>query len=1279
MGPARGDQIGPYRLVAELGKGGMSVVWLAEHGESEERVALKTQASFEASTLIYLRREIGVLASLAHPSIATMFEHGVSRGVPWYSMELLHGRPLADQLRSPGPSRSTRPGSLADVTHELSPPRLLPAPQVEAPPVVSPQEMISAPEFDDDITQRLRWVADLCHALAYLHGEGVVHCDVKPDNIVLCDHGRRVVLVDFGLASRYGSRVDFETLTSAGLMAAGTANYIAPERINAHRFDARADLYSLGCILYEIVVGHVPFKAKFAAQVLVHQLSTPPTPPSSIGVQIPPALEQLILSLLAKDPDRRPGHAQAVLHVLEGLGISATPTKFVPKPRPYLFKSRIVGRSKTLAHLQKCLDRAAGKGEGSLTLIAGESGVGKTTLATEIIRQARNWRMEVFAGSSAHMDSSDPATRQAPLSAFIAILRRVADHCLSEGDPQVSDTIFGPRGALLAPIAPFIRDLPGQSEHTRVEPLPADLARVRLLHAVLDTLDAYSTAAPLLIILDDLQWADELSLSLIQHLADDGLRDRNWAVIGLYRPEESPPALRNIAQQPSVELVELPRLTPGDTSLMMAQMLGMEDVPEVLFAFVTRQSEGNPFFVAEYLQLAVAQGVLVRNDAGDWELAETPRTTDTLEEAGLPSSVQAVIDRRLSGISLEVWTWGEAAAVIGREIDPDFLLRVLDVVPAIGMRQAVTELQLHGIITETEEGLIRFTHDKFWRAAYDRIDPERRARLHGRVARLLQARPLWEAQLGWHWQQAGETELAVDAWLESARAAAAAYAYSLAEGRVANALALLEEDDPRARVGWKILVDQVLVVQGEFERAMEILERLLKDDPTDGAVGCRLGQVLLETGLIDQAIDVLDEARIAYRRAMDQAGEAEVLHFLARCHHSQGRWDDAMRYYMHTLELSRWLEDRPAQAKTMQSIASLQRNCGEHDRALDLLERALDIYREGDDTRAQALVMVDRARVYRAQGRGDDASPLLRSALRMLRRVGDRPGEADALNEIARIHRRQQNLDRAQVLFQTALDIQAEVGDRLGAASTTAQLATILRDRGEFDEAQRHYLEALEMAATSGGPTGNTQQQLAELYRRVGDFSRAMLLAEKALEAHSTLGAVGRQAAAYALVGSVHLSSGRLPEADEAFEAALERNIRSGHRPAQVRNLLSRAEVACDAEDSERASRLLNSAHAVILDAGETRRTPMLNALRGRVCLLRAEPGADAHFQLAVRGAAEIKDARTEALASYWWARDKATLPVERRRELLERAVDRFNSCGHPHDATVAKEALGSL
>src|SRR4051812_32090990 len=244
--------LGPYVVEAIIGSGGMGVVYRGRHGLTGALVALKTVQLDSAEHLAAFRREVQVLAGLHHPGIVRILDHGVSEGTPWYAMDLVQGRPLSGMLRAPLPSETeVVTGSLArrtaSLTEDLERPTS--ATRLRIAPLLEPHEPTPIPEL-------LRVVRKVCSALAFLHSHGLVHRDLKPENILIQANGDPV-LVDFGIVGQFGDSQGREVLTLT--RSAGTLAYMAPEQASGLFIDARADLFSLGCILYECIVGQLPF------------------------------------------------------------------------------------------------------------------------------------------------------------------------------------------------------------------------------------------------------------------------------------------------------------------------------------------------------------------------------------------------------------------------------------------------------------------------------------------------------------------------------------------------------------------------------------------------------------------------------------------------------------------------------------------------------------------------------------------------------------------------------------------------------------------------------------------------------------------------------------------------------------------------------------------------------------------------------------------------------------------------------------------------------------
>jgi eukaryotic-like serine/threonine-protein kinase len=742
--------LGAYRIVRPLGRGGMGVVYRAEHLETGEAVALKTVDVTDASMLSGIRREIHALRRLDHPGVVRIVAEGVEAGLPWYAMELLEGSTLAEYNASLagtgqvltigdvlGGSATTL--SLADVLGGEPAPRSAPTP-------------LARPTFTHAaggaLPRTLTMMAAICDALAFVHGVGLIHRDLKPSNVFLRDGGAPV-LADFGLALQLsGGRG--RDVVSLGEGRAGSPPYMAPEQIEGELMDARVDLYALGCMLYESVTGTPPFVGSLHA-VLRQHLNTLPERPGARVPGVPPALDDLILELLQKQPRDRLGYADDVAAALARLG--AEPRAASPRARPYLYRSTLAGRTAALAQLEQDLRRVR-PSRGGRTFVGGESGVGKTRFATEAAEVARRHGLRVVTGECAAVsatgatagataDATAGATlgtvRAAPLHPFKQLLLVIADHCRHEG-PAETEYVFGDRGPVLAAYEPAIGRLPGVVQRSELPVLAAPAARARLHHCLAGALAAFAEIQPVLLILDDLQWADESSLAFLQSLDEGYFAKTGMLLLGTYRTEDTSADLASLLDAPGATRIDLGRLDAGAVERMVSDMLAMPAPPAPFLAFLVAQSEGNPFFIAEYLRVAVGERLLHRDAAGVWQLA-------LREEAGrspydalpLSGGLRDLVTRRVAGLGDGARALARMAAVLGREFDGGVLAAATSLDDLENL-EAVDELRRRQILDVGEGARLRFTHDKLREVIYGDIAGGERRRLHAAAGAALVAR-----------------------------------------------------------------------------------------------------------------------------------------------------------------------------------------------------------------------------------------------------------------------------------------------------------------------------------------------------------------------------------------------------------------------------------------------------------------------------------------------------------------------------------------------------------
>lgn len=907
------ERFGPFRVLDVLGQGGMGIVYRASHAETGRLVAVKSVRLRKPSLLHQIRREIQALGCIRHPGVVQIVQSNLAVGTPWYAMELIEGRPFSDHLRAvregelspPDPSAAAEP-TINLRAGELQKTRDNDASRMpEVRPLAEPSVAGLAPGTRDVLAM----VHRLCQTLAYLHGEGIVHRDLKPQNVAIRPDGTPV-LFDFGLASQYGTagRESLDTREETG----GTLAYMAPEQIRGEFVDARADLYALGCILYECTTGSPPFRGKRATALIDAHLYSSPVPPNRLVRGIPAALESLILRLLAKRAQDRLAHAQDVAAVLEEIGVGGGSWGSEWTPRAYLYRPEFTGRREALATLEARVGETLRGGGGGL-LIRGESGVGKTRLILELARLAERDGLRVIAGECLPSGNLAAGPRMSPgvraiLRPFRMLLNAIAEYCREQGQAE-SDRVLGAEAKLLEPFEPALARLPGRAEIATPDDLPPEAAGFRLLNALGVTLSRFTQRVPLVLLLDDLQWADELSLNFLT-LFQAGVWDcPGCLVVGTCRSEEDAGnLLRRVGSLEAFPRIELDGFGNEDVGKIARDMLGSDPLDGRFVQFLARKLAGNPFFIAEYLRTAVAEGVLHRDPTSGWRLtgvADAAESESPFEAIPLPHSLGELILRRLAGLPRNTGRLLDVAAVLGREVEGELLSTLCAMDPA-ELMGALNDLLVRQVLEDGPNGGYRFTHDKLQEILYQQIHETRRRALHGAVAQALEARPGSEGRatdlltrLVHHWSSAGDDLKALE-YLERAGAQALeTAAYRQAVESFGQALAI---DDRRLGAG---AVGVVPARRARWERGL-------------GDATLQLGQVAECRAHMLRAVSLLGHStpRAPWRLKLGLMGQLgrQVLHrawprlFLGRNrelsdHHLEaaGAYDRLMRvaYYQH--------------------------------------------------------------------------------------------------------------------------------------------------------------------------------------------------------------------------------------------------------------------------------------------------------------------------------------------------------------------------------------------
>jgi predicted Ser/Thr protein kinase len=632
---------GRYRLDRELGQGGMGTVYLAHDAVLDRHVALKLMSKPRLGTegRSRLLVEARTVARMKHPNIVTVYDAGEVELQPYVVMEYIQGKTLNE--------------------YEL-----------------------------DGFKGVVQASTQICAALQYAHEQDIIHRDLKPENIIIQPDGS-LQLMDFGLAVSTSAR-----MTEKGLIM-GTVAYMSPEQAFGYEVSPASDLYSLGVILYELTTGSLPFEAENALGVITQHIHAPVVPPRAKNEQIPIQLNDLILSLLSKNPGDRPGSAAEVANilkdprVLEAEGIPAREFSVLDR----IVRGRIVGRQEEYEEALN-LWRNVVAGQGQALLISGEPGIGKTRLVREIVTSA-----EVSGGWA--LVGECYAESNAPYNAFAQIIRQVLEHHHQNG-LQLPDAVLDD----LLDLTPELRyQYPDVIPNPKLDP---ESEQQRLFENMVALYEGLSNKTPLISVIDDAHWGDSGTLAMLHHLIR---RTQHMPVMILatYREIELKEArpfnemLLDLNRQRQGTRLKLNRLDRQATRELLEAIFAVEVSDEFLDG-IYRETDGNPFFIEEVCRTLVESGALYYED-GQWH-------RPSMDELEIPQGVQVAVESRIAKLPKENQEVLRMASILGREFGFNILLEALDLDEdtTIEAIEAAEEAQMIQEIAGVGEVRFSFVH-----------------------------------------------------------------------------------------------------------------------------------------------------------------------------------------------------------------------------------------------------------------------------------------------------------------------------------------------------------------------------------------------------------------------------------------------------------------------------------------------------------------------------------------------------------------------------------------
>ncbi len=1090
-----------YKILKKLGSGAMGDVYKVRDLKDKKIIALKilSRGKTSSETVQRFKREFKLLAGLHHPNLCSVYDFGILKdGRSYFTIEYIDGK------------------DIFKVSKGLSYKRIYP------------------------------WIVQLCRVLEYIHSKGLIHYDIKPGNVLMAkgkEQGAEskkpyaqspvpcVKLMDFGLAG--------EQRIKGGVIVRGTFPYIAPEVIKGLAVDHRADLYSLGVLLYEVITQKLFQEGRESFTTLIKQrIDRVFEPPSKIVPDMPKRLERLILRLLAFEPSSRYSRSNEIIkeiNKIQGLKFELETEKTL---EGYLLSSRFVGRDKEM-DLLKSLYAKARQGEGKVVVVIGEAGIGKTRLLKEFKVFSQLRRGHCFIGY-ANKDQTSPL--EPFYDIFSEIVKYIGDESARFRSRKNKLSL-----AVLFKVFPDLTIRRLKKSLPKLVPLGPKQEQLRTFEALTELVGyCAEDLGELVILLEDLHWADDLSIQFLKYLGRN-LEGKNILICGTTRRQELKEnqtlmkMITNSRKGGFLTMVELKPFKFRSLYSFLDSTITPGSNSSKLTRYLMEKTGGNPFFVEEIMRTLLRRrkvSIGERLDIGQFQ------------EISLPETIKDVVLQRIKDLdraSQEVVKFG---AILLKDFSYD-LMKHLTRLDDSELSRVLWGLKRKQVLIE-ENNRYRFYHATLREAVTKNLGQREERRVNYQIGKTLEnihkknPGKIIE-DLAYYYINARDRKKGIAFGLRAAKKSIERYANEQAIKFYKGVLSFLQNEDSRRRFDILQKIAQVEYLVDYYDDSIKHYKQVLA--MKIGAINkkvqicIRMGTVYSRKGEQNKVLYILQKAKRLIKKGRKDRFrsllETIIDVMIRRTYLYLGDYRKASKFDSDVLRKFKKGIKKEEEIRLLGSIyynlGTIESHKGEYgktdyNKAISYYNEANKYYKKIKDENSIIMLMVNLGTNYKLAYNWHKAYHCYKKVIQISEKVGSQLGLSLGHLALGDILFEKGYYRDALDHYQRTFSISKQIGNRLRISSALMGIGGCFFELCNYGKAKNYIEQALKISNTIGWEDGSVYaiMVIGNIYQSIGDFTSALRFYRKALRISKNSGSQRNIAYSLSCLSSLFMDVGEV-------------------------------------------------------------------------------------------------------------------------------------------------------